>query len=319
MERNDLLLFDRTYSERLCLRESLLQQYPDDVVGVTHESNARIRLAVQELYNYLFETYLPVRYPSIFKACEDEYGSVTMLRNCVTHRILPMTMANSTPLHVALKTIAQNVDEDFFILLPQKQGDDSEEAYVLEAYAACYPSGFQPKEKIGKNLADIHGPVPGYKAKLQKSMDRFFARLEPGRFVKRVNWSLTVDEELFSNFDKSQAAFEGKLKKLSVEDLDMDKVSCLPTFKGSARDLDLPVFQTFLRCERQTLHRLPVSGAIVFAFHTYLYPIQDIKAEGSGEDFAQAIDGLENGSVREMFTYKNGDKWADAVREFLRS
>jgi hypothetical protein len=77
--------------------------------------------------------------------------------------------------------------------------------------------------------------------------------------------------------------------------------------------------QTFLRCERQTLHRLPNSGAIVFAFHTYLYPIQDIKDEGSGEDFAQAIDGLENGSVREMFTYKNGDKWADAVREFLRS
>lgn len=225
MDRNDLLLFDRTYSERLCLRESLLQQYPDDVVGVTDESDVRIRLAVQELYNYLFETYIPVRYPSIFKTCEDKYGSVTMSKNSVTHQTLPMTMADSTHLHVALKTIAQNVDEDFFILLPQKQGDDSEEVYVLEAYAACFPSGFQPKEKIGKKLADIHAPVPGYKEKLQKSMDRFFARLEPGRFVKRVNWSLTVDEELFSNFDKSKPAFEGTLKKLSVGDLDLDKVS----------------------------------------------------------------------------------------------
>lgn len=186
---------------------------------------------MQELYNYLFETYLPVRYPSIFKTCEDEHGSVPMLKNSATHHTLPMTMTDSTPLHLALSTIAQNVDEDFFILLPQKQGDDSEEVYVLEAYAACFPSGFQPKEKIGKKLADIHGPVPGYKEKLQKSMDRFFARLEPGRFVKRVNWSLTVDEELFSNFDKSKPAFEGKLKKLSVEDLDLDKVSCLPTFK----------------------------------------------------------------------------------------
>jgi hypothetical protein len=57
-------------------------------------------------------------------------------------------------------------------------------------------------------------------------MDRFFSRLEPGRFVKRVNWSLTVDEELFSNFDKSKPAFEGTLKKLSVEDLDLEKVCC---------------------------------------------------------------------------------------------
>lgn len=98
--------------------------------------------------------------------------------------------------------------------------------YVLEAYSACFPSGFQPKEKIGKKLADIHGPVPGYKEKLEKSMDRFFARLEAGRLVKRVNWSLTVDEELFSNFDKSTPAFEGTLKKLALEDLDLNKV-CL--------------------------------------------------------------------------------------------
>jgi hypothetical protein len=225
VDRNDLLLFDQTYSERLGLRESLLREYPDDVVGVSNASDTRIRLAVQELYNYLFQTYLPVRYPSILRTRESEHPSPTMLENLVTRQTLPMTMTNSTPLHIALRTIAQNVDEDFFILLPQKQEDSGEDFYVLEAYAACFPSGFQPKEKIGKKLADIHGPVPGYKEKLQKSMDRFFARLEPGRYVKRVNWSLTVDEELFSNFDKSKPAFEGTLKKLSLEDLDLKKVS----------------------------------------------------------------------------------------------
>jgi hypothetical protein len=218
------LLFDQTYSERLSLRESLLEQYSDDIVGITNESDAKIRLAVQELYDYLFQTYLPVRYPSVFKKYEDRHSSRSMLKNLVTRQTLPMTMSDSTPLHIALKTIAQNVDEDFFILFPRKQGDNSEDVYFLEAYAACFPSGFQPKEKIGKKLADIHGPVPGYKEKLQKSMDRFFGRLEPGRYVKRVNWGLTVDEELFSNFDKSAPAFEGKLKKLSVEDLVLDKV-----------------------------------------------------------------------------------------------
>lgn len=218
------MLFDQTYSERLNLRESLLEQYFDDIVGMTNESDAKIRLAVQELYDYLFQTYLPVRYPSVFKKYEDKHSSRSVLENLVTRQTLPMTMSDSTPLHIALKTIAQNVDEDFFILFPRRQGDNKEEVYFLEAYAACFPSGFQPKEKIGKKLADIHGPVPGYKEKLKKSMDRFFSRLEPGRYVKRVNWGLTVDEELFSNFDKSAPAFEGKLKKLSVEDLDLDKV-----------------------------------------------------------------------------------------------
>lgn len=74
-----------------------------------------------------------------------------------------------------------------------------------------------------------------------------------------------------------------------------------------------------MRCERQTLHRLPRSNAIVFAFHTYLYSLQDVKEDGSGEDLAVAIDGLQSSNVPGLFTYKNGDKWADAVREYLRS
>lgn len=77
--------------------------------------------------------------------------------------------------------------------------------------------------------------------------------------------------------------------------------------------------QTFLRCERQTLHRLPTSGAIVFAFHTYLYPIEEVKLDGSGEDLALAIEGLTKGSVPDIFTYKNGEKWAEAVLQYLRS
>lgn len=231
MDRNDFLVFDKTYTERLHLRQSLNREYPSDVIGITNDSDPRVRLAVQELYSYLFETYLPSRYPSIFNACHDKTGSVISIENLVTKTTISKD-TESISLHVALETISENVDEDFFILLPHRQkiGNASEDVvYVLEAYSACFPSGFQPREKIGKKLADIHGPVPRYKEKLQKSMDRYFARLEAGRLVKRVNWSLTVDEELFSNFDKSTPAFEGTLKKMTVDDLDLDKV-CLFIF-----------------------------------------------------------------------------------------
>lgn len=77
--------------------------------------------------------------------------------------------------------------------------------------------------------------------------------------------------------------------------------------------------QTFVRCERQTLHRLPESKALVFAFKTYLYPIKDIKDEGLGEELAQAIDGLKDGNVPAMHFYKRGAMWGKAVKKYLRS
>lgn len=74
-----------------------------------------------------------------------------------------------------------------------------------------------------------------------------------------------------------------------------------------------------LRCERQTLHRLANTKALVFAFHTYTYPIQQIKDEGLGEELALAIEGLKKGNVPEIHDYKNTDVWGDAVKAFLRS
>jgi hypothetical protein len=58
---------------------------------------------------------------------------------------------------------------------------------------------------------------------------------------------------------------------------------------------------------------------LVFAFHTYVYPIKQIKEEGLGEDLANAIDGLRKGNVPDMHTYKRGDVWGEAVKDYLRS
>src|SRR6185437_10967293 len=85
----DFLIFDKTYSERLSLRKSLVEQHPEDVIGITDDSDARIRLAVQELYSYLFKTYLPSRYPSIFKVHCDKTDSLTTVENLVTGSIIP--------------------------------------------------------------------------------------------------------------------------------------------------------------------------------------------------------------------------------------
>ena len=57
----------------------------------------------------------------------------------------------------------------------------------------------------------------------------------------------------------------------------------------------------------------------MFAFHTYTYPIKEIKDEGLGEELAKAIDGLKEGSVPQMHAYKRGTVWGEAVKEYLRS
>lgn len=77
--------------------------------------------------------------------------------------------------------------------------------------------------------------------------------------------------------------------------------------------------QTFLRVELQTLTRLPRTGAILFGFKTYLYPIQEIKDEGSGPQLADAIEGLAVGNAPSMPMYKKSVHWGPAVCKYLRA
>lgn len=75
--------------------------------------------------------------------------------------------------------------------------------------------------------------------------------------------------------------------------------------------------KTHLRCERQVLHRLPQTKAILFSFSTYTYPLEEIKQEGLGEDLATAIDGLGLGSVPEFHHYKRAVVWGEKVKQYL--
>lgn len=66
------------------------------------------------------------------------------------------------------------------------------------------------------------------------------------------------------------------------------------------------------------VHGLSRSKAVLFSFKTYLYPITDIKREGSGAVLADAIDGLELGNVPGMHFYKRAAIWGTSVQRFLR-
>ena len=328
---------DNTYKERLALRKSLLEEQRDIVVAVNDAGDPRVRAAVSELYTWLLGTYLPGRYPSMFKLHHQAQlgmGKAPLLENLVTTEVWPVVPGETDPTILALETLVKVVDEDFLILLPEQKekaaGHDAGEdaKYVLEAYSNCFPAGFNPREKLGLRLASIHGPVPHYSEKLERSMDRFFSKIEVGRYVRRFNWGITTNTKLFAAFGGTHGSADEKEEPMKPGALDVDRVRLpsLPLLRSKvdavfpADLLSLSLSrQTLVRCERQTLHRLPRSKALVFSFHTYTYPIQSIKDEGSGEDLAQAIDGLKEGSAPQMHFYKRGAVWGEAVKAFLRS
>jgi hypothetical protein len=230
----DLIAMDNTFTSRCQIRKELVQKERHEVLAC----NATAIPAVLELYDWLTEKYLSARFPSVYTK------TGTGLRNNITGDVMPLHTSNAED---ALRLMGENIDDEFLILLPSQQEED-EGKYRLEAFINCFPSGFNTRAKLGHLLAHIHRPVPGYAQKLEKSMDRFFANMPVGKVIKRANWSISTNGDLFCLAGNHMAEddFNSGQEKEEEEEIDLSK--------------------TVLRCERQTLHRLPKTRALVFAF-----------------------------------------------------
>lgn len=224
LDPSHLLTMDSNYSTRIAYRKRIMAESPQICIGVNNDTLARP--AVRELYTFLLGTYLPKRYPSMFKLhyASFESGSQFMFENLITKQVFPTQPASTTPTETLLQTLGATLDEDFLFLLPESESDSADPKYVLEAYICICPSGWNPTEKLGKRLAVIHWPVPGYSAKLEGSMDRYFKALEVGKYVQRSNWAITQREELFMPDPNSNHGKEGSEQK-AVESIDPEKVS----------------------------------------------------------------------------------------------
>jgi hypothetical protein len=282
---------DNTYPTRIALRKQLLMDHRHDVLAV----NPIIQPAVFEFYTWLTSIYLPTRFPTLFTLLSDNN-----IKNHVTGIILPSSELQTA--EQALQTLGENIDCDFLFLLPIPSPHADEGKYRLEGFVTCFPSGFNTARKLGMKLADIHAPVPRYGQKMEKSMDRFFASLPVGKIVKRCNWTVTMTRDLFC-LEGSHANSEAEEEEGVVKEED-------------AGDFDIE--QCVLRCERQTLHRLPETGALVFAFKTYQYGLREVREEGSGEEMARAVEGMGLGSVPEITVYKREVVWGEKVKAILR-
>jgi hypothetical protein len=147
-----------------------LKSHADKVLGCLPAGAA----PVYEVYHFLLNDYLPVRYPSMFSKDDKNFY------NQVTEVSLPL-QPPADPLE-ALTLLGETVEDDMFLLQQEPDGHRSIAAICTS------PSGFDPSEKLGKLLRDIHAPVPAYD-KIGPSMERYFSRVEVGKNAVRTNVS----------------------------------------------------------------------------------------------------------------------------------
>jgi dimethylamine monooxygenase subunit A len=137
--------------------------------------------------------------------------------------------------------------EDFCLMQRRPAG-----AYALTGAILCFPAHWRLKEKLGRPLAEIHAPVPGFNERLGGPADRFFRNLAVERPVWRANWSVVESPDLFHPQPR------GPLPGLSAE--------------NAGRLL-------WLRVERQTLRRLPATGAVAFTIRTLVRRLDRVAGE----------------------------------------
>lgn len=173
--------------------------------------------------------------------------------------------------------LAKIIGEDL-CLISKVEGE-----WVLTAAAVIFPSRWRLSEKLGKNLDQIHAPVPGYENTLQPAMSLTFDKLTPERKVWRLNWALHPDAELHQPTAVSKSA--------------------------SPADY-------WWRTERQTLAKLPQGEHVLFTIRNRAEPLSQILANPDhAAAFAQTLDSMAADTV----AYKGLTQDHQAIVDYLMS
>lgn len=233
-----------------------------------------------------FRSYLPNRYPQLFEQTPKGLKNLKTGENFEFMGLKPSEMAED-PMVMAAKM----VQDDLAIMMEGPSGE-----YFLKAGAIILPGFWRFRDKYGLSLNQIHttGDVPQYKQKLQNGMSKFFTRLTCDKPVVRNNYFIQLDDVL------------GWSKSIGNEDT--ETVGWYTAEKAATAE------SLFYRSERQSLRRLPRSGAVVFTIRTYFAPIPQICEEPYIP--RRLLEGIESWSD-DVKEYRGYEKFKDAILPYL--
>jgi len=266
---SDWLEIDEHYPDEMALRRDLLVGRRTEVMASVPGSEAAARETLAVL-----AAHLPAQYPDWF------------LRdgNKLHNRLTGETWDIAVPAFDPLELAARLVQEDFCVIQPDDDGP------LLTAGVVCFPTRWRLLDKIGRKLAAVHDPVPFYREKLARPVDRFMALVKPGHIAARLNWSILDDPALFQPGGKFHTERDERI-----------------TTTNAGQSL-------FVRVERQTLTRLPASGAVLFGIHVHVYPLpRVVERPEIAARLADAVRGLPPETVR----YKSLLRFREALLGYL--
>lgn len=185
----------------------------------------------------------------------------------------------------ALESIAHRVSEDLVVMMPPE--DDG--GYVLGAAIVCFPTRWILAEKIGLPMLGVHRPVPGYEPQIGRATNRVFDGLDQ-RIVLRTNWSMLDSGELHQPSARHGLA---------------DDVAINAENAGE---------RVWIRTERQTLRRLPSTGAVLFTIRVFQCRLDAMQPSLHGS-LSNALSSVHN----DMRTYKDIEKVEGSVVAWLSS
>jgi hypothetical protein len=174
----------------------------------------------------------------------------------------------AAPPYDPLELAGRLVQEDLCIIQHSDAGP------IFTAALLCFPSRWRLHEKLGKPLAAVHGPVPFYAERLATPVDRFMAKVRAGHIASRLNWSVLDDPAMYQPTGKWR---------------EQRNAGITPDNAGD---------RLYLRVERQTLRRLPDTGAILFGIRVHSYPLRRaITTPEAASRLAEAVRALPEPTV----------------------
>jgi hypothetical protein len=186
------------------------------------------------------------------------------------------------PLYAGARTVP-----DDLCLMEKREGE-----WRLTALSLSAGTFFTAAEVIGKPLAGLHAPVPGFGERFLKRVTRIFDALPAHQVLERRNWTVMAGDDLFA---PDGSAIRARAAGIAPEDA------------GGALNL---------RVERQTLRRLPATGGLVFTIRIWRHPLAALDADPARlTAFAQVW----RGAGADFRAYKRLATYDGLVGAFLRA
>jgi hypothetical protein len=164
---------------------------------------------------------------------------VLMVRTWFAEHRPGVVLPEDPPAIHPLEAAGRLVQEDLCLMVRHS------DVHHLDAACLCFPSHWRLADKLGRPASALHGPVPRYDTELASRVDRYLDRLRPDALSRRRNWSVHDAPDLFAPWPPAAP------RRLEAGDV--------------ATGL-------WLRSERQTLRRLPRTGAVLFAIRVQQAP-----------------------------------------------